>query len=330
MKKIVLKCLAFCTLLLIIQASCNTGPKITRTDTETNGVARIVADESFAPIINQEIDVFEALNPEAIIIPFYAGEQEAYDLLLKDSVQLLFGTRELTANELQILKERKQRARTQIFAIDGIALIVNNANTDSLITVNDIRKIMTGEIRSWKELNPNSKLGDIEISFDSPNSSIVRYIKDSICNGQPLGANVKARSANQLSYDLDSITPNKKVIDFVASNPNALGVVGVNWVSNPNDSLKLSFTNKVQVMAVSRDTKAFRDNSYKPLPYQLALKKYPLRRELYIIITDVQGGLPSGFVKFAAGDQGQRIVLRSGLLPGINPTRLVRINARAN
>ena len=319
-----------CLLLFFLQTSCNSGRVKTRTDTLTEGVARLVADESFAPIINEEIDVFESLNPEAILMPTYAGEEEAYKLLMNDSIQLLFGTRELTANEQNIIKERKQKPRTQIFAVDGIAIIVNNANTDSLITVNDLKRIMTGEIRSWKDLNPNSKLGDIEISFDSPNSSIVRFIRDSICAGTPLGTNVKARSENQMSHDLDSITPNQKVVDFVAKNPNALGIVGVNWVINPNDPLQLSFTNKVQVMAVSRDNKAFSDNSYKPLPYQLALKKYPLRRELYIIITDVQGGLPSGFVKFAAGDQGQRIVLRSGLLPGIAPARLVRINATAN
>lgn len=321
--------LIFCIVSFFALLSCNRA-QITRTDTETSGIAEIVADESFAPIIDQQIMVFEALNSEAYITPVYASEAEAYDLFMKDSVQLIFGTRELTANELQTLKDRKQKARTQIIAVDGVALIVNKANSDTLITVNDLKRIMTGEIRSWKDLNPKSNLGEIAVSFDSPKSSIVRYIKDSVCGGQPLGDNVKARSADLISYDLDSITPNQKVIDFVASTPNALGIIGVNWISNPGDSTNLSFIDKIRVMSVTNESKAFSDNTYKPFPYQLALKKYPLRRDLYVIISDVRGGLPSGFVKFVAGDQGQRIILKSGLYPGTSPTRLVRINATAN
>lgn len=315
--------------LVFVFHACNTGPKVTRTDTETSGVAYFVADESFAPVINEQMAVFESLNTDAVLMPSYTSEQEAYNLLMTDSVQLLFGTRELTDNELQILKEKKKKPRTQIIARDGVAIIVNKQNPDSMLTVKDLKRIMTGEAKNWKDIYPNSKLGEIAVSFDTPNSSIVRYAMEEICEGQPLGENVRARSGDGDALSLDSVTPNQRVIDFVSKNPNALGLIGVNWISNPKDSTNLSFINKVQVVAMTSDTKAFRDNTYRPYPYQLALEKYPLRRNLYVIITDVKGGLPSGFVKFVAGEQGQRIVLKSGLVPGVNPTRLVRINATA-
>ena len=313
--------------------------KVTRTDTLTSGIADIAVDECLAPIIEEEIMVFEALNKEATIIPTYTNDYQVYDLLVKDSMRLIIGTRELTANENAIIKERKQRVRSQKIAIDGIALITNKANPDTLLSVKDLKNIITGEVRNWKDLNPNSKLGNIAITFDSPNSSTVRYIKDSICAGKPLGDNVRAISPDTRTVDITEATPNQKVIEYVASNPNALGIIGVNWISNPGDTTNLSFIDKINVVSVSREDKATPSNSFKPYPYQLAMELayrmsseseqkggYPLTRDVYIIITDASGGLPSGFVNFVAGDRGQRIILKAGLLPANRPVRLVRIS----
>lgn len=314
-------------LLIAFLSSCADRRNITRTDTPTSGIAEIAVDECFAPIIQEQVDVFGAMNTEALIIPIFTSESEAFNMFMNDSLRVIIATRELTPNETQIIKERNQVARTQKLAIDGIALIVNKANTDTLITVSDLKRIMTGEVKSWKELNPNSKLGNISVVFDSPNSSTVRFIKDSICGGQALGDNVKARSADSVkTINLSDRTPNQQVIDYVAAVPDAIGVIGVNWISNPSDPKNLSFINSVNVMSVSVVDKATPENSFKPFAAYLVLKKYPLTRDIYIIISDVKGGLPSGFVNFAAGERGQRIILKAGLYPANVPTRLVRAN----
>jgi len=310
----------------VIFSSCD-GRKITRTDTPTSGIATIAVDECFAPVIQEQVDVFGALNQQALIVPIYTSESEAFNLFMKDSIRLIIAARELTPGETQIIKDRQQNLRSQTLAIDGLALIVNKQNTDTLLTVSNLKKIMTGEIRSWKELNPKSPLGDIAVTFDSPNSSTVRFIRDSITGGQPLGDNVKARAEDSTkTIDLKERTPNQQVIDYVASNPNALGVIGVNWISNPSDSTNLSFINNINVMSLSREDVATSENSFKPFAAYLVLKKYPLTRDIYIIISDVRDGLPAGFVGFAAGEKGQRIVLKSGLYPATVPTRLVRMN----
>ena len=318
--------LIVCIFAFIFLFSCSDQRKITRTDTPTSGIAEIAVDECFAPVIQEQVDVFGALNHEALVIPIFTSENEAFNLFMKDSLRVIIATRQLTANETQIIKERKQAPRTQRLAIDGIALIVNKENMDTLITVSDIKKIMTGKIKDWKEINPKSKLGEISVVFDSPNSSTVRFIKDSICGGEPLSQNVKARSADSVkNVNLQERTPNQQVIDYVASTPNALGIIGVNWISNPSDTTNLSFINKINVMAVSRAEEATDRNSYQPFAAYIGLEKYPLSRSLYIIISDVRGGLPSGFVNFAAGERGQRIVYKAGLYPAYGLTRVVSV-----
>lgn len=324
MKKLSLYFCAFITT-AILASSCTRGPKITRTDTETSGVAQITVDECLAPIIDEQIQVFEALNYEAAIVPLYTNERNAYDLFVKDSVRLIIGTRELTTNEQKIIESREQTVWSQPLAVDGIALIVNKANKDTLISTHDIKRIINGEITSWKELYPDSKLGNIDIRFDSPNSSTVRFITENINDNKSLAQNVKAISNDTATVNISERTPNQRVIDYVSENPNALGLIGVNWISNPSDSLSISFINNVKVMSVSKEEKATKENSYKPLPYQFSLQLYPLQRIVYIIISDSRGGLTTGFVKFAAGEKGQRIVYKAGLLPASQPVRLLQV-----
>lgn len=310
---------------LILHSCSSKSTKPTRGDTPTSGVADVAIDECLAPIMQQQINVFESKYNEASIIPSFTNEFNAYDLLVKDSLRLIFGARELTENERQAIRENKRTPRSQRIAVDGIALIVNKANSDTLITTADIRRIMSGEVRNWSDLYPGSKLGEIAIGFDSPNSSTVRFIKESINNGNPLGTNVAAKSVDQAYLEIDGETPSQKVINFVASTPNALGIIGVGWISNPSDSTNLSFDSHIRVMAVSEENVATKSNSYKPYAAYLAMEKYPLRRDIYAIITDVRGGLPSGFLNFVAGDQGQRIIVKSGLMPATRPMRLVRV-----
>ena len=304
----------FCILLsLTIFSACNQRIKVTRTDTPTSGVAEIASDDCFSPIVQEEIDVFEALNKDASIIPIYGSEVDAINLLLKDSLRLVIAARDLTAAEKQGLLNKQVQPRTQKIAVDGIALIINNQNTDSLISVPQIKKIMTGEIDSWKQINPRSKYDKIAVVFDNPNSSTVRFIKDSINRGEPLAEHLKAQENN------------KAVLDYVAKTPNAMGVIGVNWISNPTDTTNLSFNDKVRVMSVSKVEPATRQSSFQPYAAYLALGEYPLRRDVFVITSDLRGTLPTGFVSFLVGDRGQRIILKAGLIPATRPMRLITV-----
>ena len=314
-------------LLVFLLSSCgdSSRKRPLRTDTKTSGVARIAVDECLAPVIQHQVNVFEGTYPEALVLPSYTSEREAYKLFNSDSIRVVIGTRELYDSEKAKVKERGSELRSQRLAVDAIALIVNKNNSDTLMSEEDLRKIMIGEITSWKQLDPNSKLGDITVVFDTPNSSTARFISDSIAAKAPFGSNVSAIGEDTISaVDVHQITPNQQVIDYVKANKNALGVVGVNWIANPRDSLNLSFSPEINVVGLSNKRNGEEGKYYKPYPAFMALNWYPLTRNVYIIISDIRSGLPAGFVGFAAGEKGQRIILKSGLLPATAPTRVVR------
>jgi len=283
-------------------------------DTPTSGEAMIAADECLEPIIREEIAVFTSLNVDAQIYPVFSSEQEIFKLLLSDSIRVVVAARDITVPEIQHLKSLKRFPRSQKIATDGIALIINKNNKDSLLSVYDLKKIITGEISDWTHFNASlSGKRPITVVFDQQNSSTLRFITDSITMGLKVREHCVAAKSNQ------------EVINYVAKQPNALGIIGVNWISNPKDSTSLSFDNSIRVVSLSREITPTEADSYKPFPAYLATGDYPLRRDIYVIISDVMGGLPSGFVSFLAGDAGQRIILKAGLVPATRPTRLVNL-----
>lgn len=312
MKKLVYTFLAFHILFL---ASC-TKAKITRTDTETSGSALISSDENFSKVISQEIQVYQSQYSEAKLTPVFGDEVDVINFLLKDSIRLAFAYRELTESEKNTIKQKGRMLRTLKVATDGVALIINRANNDSLISVQALRKILAGQITKWNEVNPVSKSKNtdlIRVVFDNPNSSTVRYLKDSIGGGVSLSANLR------------SLKNSEEVLEFVSKTPNALGIIGVSWISNPKDTTNLTFDDKIRVMSVSLENPAFADESYKPHAAYLALGYYPLVRNVYMLLTDVRGGLPAGFASFVGGDTGQRIILKTGLVPATKPMRLISL-----
>lgn len=305
--------LAIFALLMVFQ-SCDRR-KITRTDTFTSGEAEIAVDANFELIVNEVIAVFEGTNPDASVTPHYMSEVDALNLLLKDSIRLVIATRDLSKEEKEYLQTLKLRPRSTLIARDALALIVNKENPDSLITKSAVKKIMSGEINNWKDVNSDTgnNLGDIKVVFDNTNSSTVRYVIDSLLAGKPLSENLAVQHDH------------KGVIDYVSKVPNALGVIGVNWISNEKDTTSLSFIEKIKVLSVSNADVAISANSYEPFPAYIALGYYPFTREVYVILTDLAETLPAGFTNYIAGEIGQKIIVKAGLVPGTKPTRVIRL-----
>ncbi|GAB3202672.1 phosphate transport system substrate-binding protein [Pontibacter aydingkolensis] len=295
-----------------ILLSCGGNDPKKELDTPTTGSIKISVDESFQPIIESQISTFEGIYKYANIDAAYKAEGQVVQDMLNDSTRVVVLSRELNDGEKAVFDKYKRIPRTTKIAIDAVALIVNKNNKDTLLTIDELKKIFSGKVKTWKELNEDSKLGDITIVFDNNNSSTARYVRDSLIAGQPLPSNTFASNSH------------KALIDYVNQNENALGVIGVNWISDFDDANVIGFMNKIKVVGISRDPAPFSTDSYfQPYQAYIAQAEYPLRRYLYVISTEGRTGLGTGFASYVAGDKGQRIILKSGLVPATMPVRVV-------
>lgn len=281
-------------------------------ETPTRGNIRIIVDESFQPIIETEVYTFTSLYQNAKVKPIYKPEYDVITDFMNDSAKVIVTSRKLTDDQIQYLRDTLIVARTTTFAYDALALISNKSNPDTLIKYNSIRDIFKGNASSWKDLDPESKLGDIRVIFDNTKSGNIRYFRE------------KFELEGDLPGNFYALNSNAEVVDFVSRNPDALGIISVNWISDKDDSLSTSFIRKVNVLAISG---ALFDDGYYYRPYQASIydRSYPFVREIYLISRETFAGLGSGFIQWATGEQGQRIVLKSGLVPATMPIRLVQI-----
>lgn len=303
----------FLASVILLSVSCQNRSQKHR-DTPTSGLITIAVDETFGPIVQNEIDVFENIYQAATIIGIPCPEVSAFNGLLKDSVRMIIAARPLKKEETDYFKSINIFPKEVRIATDAIAFIVNPQNPDTLMTTQMIQAILTGEVKNWMELNPASPLGPIKVIFDNPQSSTAQYAVNVICGNK------------QLSPDLAAVNNNPAVIDYVSQTPNALGIIGVSWISNRKDSLAVGFLNKIKVVAVSREEIATEANSYQPYQAYLATGQYPYTRHIYAILSDPRVGLTTGFTSFITSDRGQRIILKSGILPATQPLRLIHVN----
>lgn len=268
----------------------------------TSGTANFVGDESFSPIIDEELYVFKAIYPEAKPVLTYKPEAEVVNSLMNDKTRLIILSRNLDPAELGVLKRRALVADVNKFAIDAVALIVNQSSNDTTISLSEIKKMLNGQSKTNKN-----------IVFDNPNSSLVRYLKTLAGTKEFKQKNIYALSSS------------KEVIRYVSTHPDAIGITGFNWLNDP-DKDYAGAVDKVKIVGVKdEDSKTNPNEYFKPSQTTLVQHTYPLSRSLYVIDCTGRKGLAAGFASFLASERGQRIILKSGLLPDSIPSREINI-----
>lgn len=267
--------------------------------------ALVAVDENYQPIIREELDIWHDQVRTHWVKPSYVPESAALSMLLADSVGMVVLSRELTSNEAGHFIDKGFTPRSTWLAYDGIALIVHPDNPLDSIDTNMLREIVTGRQKSWAPGGEN-----IILVFDNDQSSTVRFVRDSICPGEKLGGSVFATKNNP------------EVIDYVTKNKNAIGVIGVNWVSNLDNPTVKQFREGIKILKVARPGQ----KACQPYQYYLRNRQYPLARHMYAINCRGARGAYSNFVSFLYSERGQLIIHRAGLVPANSPVRIVTIH----
>jgi len=283
-----LKNMVLCALASVTILSCDNAPK--HPDSVGRGAIDISADETYQPIIEEQLKVFDSSFPEAKITVHYKPEAECFKDYFAHKARIILVTRELSKAEKDACESNQLFPFSEALAGDGIAVVVNNKSTDTTLDVNALNGILSGVYKK-----------KYTVVFDNQSSSTVRYITDSVLKGNKLGGNVFAAKGN------------KEVIDYVSKNPEAIGFVGMNYVyANEDTSQSGTFIQTVKVVALENE----KDRQfYKPYQAYIALKSYPLTRKLYYINSESYHGLGTGFANFLGSYRGQLIFLHAHFFP---------------
>lgn len=290
MKKIIL------TLVLAVAVfyACNQPTQVK--ETITKGITEVYVDETLLPIMQEQEEVFESVYKYADIKLIAKPETELVKDLINLDAKILILPRELTKEEVATLRSKSYIGRITPLATDAIVTIVNKNDSKDKITTQEIFDILQG------------KNSTRQLVFDNQNSSTLNFLMKK--------AGITKLPANGVT----ALKNCNEVIKFVSENKNYIGFVGVNWMLSPNADSEKDLKN-VKVLAVGNSL----EKAVKPTQTAIYTGEYPFIRKIFMLNYQGKAGLGMGFASFIAGDIGQRIILKSGLLPHNIPTRELRI-----
>ncbi len=277
----------------IITISCSSKKQAMVSDTPLHGSIDISVDESFKPVIDEQIKVYEGSNPGTKINVHYKPEAECLKDLLNDSAtRMIVVTRGLNAKEERYFEDSMDYVpRWDKIATDAIAVVVNAGSPDTIFTLKRLQDQLSGTSGNGQQ-----------IVFDGLSAtSTVRFAIDSILKGKSFDTGV-----------VKAVKSSKEVLNYIASNVNAIGLVGISWIGNPEDTAQLNMLKKIKIAYV--ECAVCSDSPFvKPSQLSILTRRYPLVRGLYYILKENYTGLGAGFVDFMQFERGQLIFKRAYL-----------------
>ncbi len=303
-----MKKILFGSFMLFFIAACNDADKtIHATDTPTSGSINISVDESFEPVIKEQIAMYEATNPGTKINAHYKTEADCLkDFFADSATRMAIVTRGLTAMEEKYMMDKINfNPGWNQLATDAVAIVVNAASKDTLYNIQDLQNELTGKIKTNKTF-----------VFDGLNkTSTVRFVEDSVLRGKKFDTSI-----------VRAVPNSDEVLNYIALHENAVGFVGINRIGNMEEMAQVSMLKKLKIAYVKCDVCV---NTPYIMPSQESIlnRRYPLVRGLFYLVKENYTGLGSGFVAFLKYERGQLIFRRAYLGPVMSFTvREVRLN----
>jgi len=280
--------------------------KVVMPETMTSGTISVLVDESVQPIIEDVLAVFSSVYNNAHITQVNSTENEIVNALLRDSITTAVMSRPLTKEEESHFTQQGMTPEVTFFATDALAVITSGKVADTTITVAELTRVLKGET--------SAKIK--KLVLDNPNSGTVHYLMEL--------AGINKLPVNNIIYQKSSV----EVINFVSSNPQTVGIVGINWLLQPTPQLKKVVDNLTVLAVDNVKTEKGEKKYYKPNQSNIGAGLYPFTRKLYVLNYQGRKGLGIGFANYIRATQGQLIILKSGLLPQEIPTREIEVRKK--
>lgn len=287
----------------------------TKRSVTTIGELTVGVDEGIQPVVKKEADEFMRLNEESKITVIVKTTKELIADLNNGELKTIVSGRDLTPEEDEIFKSNNIELKKNRFALDGIGIIVNPANPVRRMNFNELREIFSGEVTEWEKFTGNTIppfKGKIDVFIARKNASIHDIFKSKVLGNSDFGRGSKICSTSA------------QMMTEIKTNKNAIGFISMTWITVSNDTLDES-VKPLKIASVDPQTGKVGDYVGLHQAY-IADKSYPLTTEVFILSSDFSMNVSVGFTSFMLSYDGQRIVLKSGLVPVTQPVRIIQLN----
>jgi len=285
--------------------SCGLTDDITKKDSPTTGKINFYFDEGLTLHVRNQMSTFKTTYTYAEINLVSTDEKTCIEALFNDSAKVIGISRLLSEEEIKKFKQKNISVNTSLVAQDAIAIFVNTNFSDSTISIQQLKQLLSGNDSNYV------KGKHINVVFDNQNSGSIRQLKDSILKKNNFGKNCSA------------VKNTPELITSISQNSLSIGICDFAWLSDKDDITTKAFLKTVKILAVSK--KDF-EKAFMPDQSNIATHDYPLLRNICIIRRSSEFTLGKGIETFIAGPVGQMMFLKQGLPPHRQEERLIEID----
>ncbi|MBN1558613.1 phosphate ABC transporter substrate-binding protein [candidate division KSB1 bacterium] len=266
-------------IILIILAVLNFGCSSVSLQKSTR--LRIKGSDTMLPLVRFWAEVYMIENPTVSIYVEGGGTATGMQALARGDIDICMASRTILPKEAQQIVNRfgTVGVATRV-AKDALSIYVHPGNPVKNLTIEQVRDIYSGAIRSWASVGGDD--APIQLLNRLPTSGTFAYFQEHVLEG---GAYSTSGTA---------LPTTKALIETIARNEDAIGYGG---------------------MAFETDVYHCDINGVEPSRENVLNDSYPLSRYLYLYTVDNPQGKTRDFINWVLSEHGQDIVKWVGYFP---------------
>lgn len=287
---------------MLLVAGCGgqqTAPDTTPEEAEDNGATEetpkeeasimIGGSDSEVNVVTRLAEEFMIANPHVSIAVTGGGSGVGISSLIDGNIDIANSSRPMKDSELGDHKTKQGEDTYAVrFAVDGVAVVVNENNPVTELTVEQIGAIFRGEITNWSEVG-----GD--------NLAITLYGRQST-SGTYVFFMEKVVQADY-SPEMRNLPGTSDIVEAVTGDVGGIGYAAIGYATKDG----------IRALNVKADDNA---PAYDPTVLEnVTSGNYALTRPLYQYVSGKPSEAILEFFLFELGEKGQNIVLEEGFYP---------------
>jgi phosphate transport system substrate-binding protein len=240
------------------------------------------SDTLGAKLVPQLAEQFKSQHSGTTFDIAAEGSATGFAALIDKTAAIGMASRPAKPEEIANGKAKGIEMKETTVAYDGIAVIVNNANSIKGLTKKQVEQIFTGDITDWSAVGGNG--GKISVYTRNTSSGTYAEFRE------------LAMKKRDYAQDSQKLAGNEQIAQEVSKNPNGIGYVG------------LAYTKVAGLKVVPID-------GAMPSNESVLSKSYPYARPTFFYTNGAPVGVVKDFIDFTVGARGQKIVEQVGFVP---------------
>jgi phosphate transport system substrate-binding protein len=240
------------------------------------------SDTLGAKLVPQLAEQFKAEHPGTTFDIAAEGSTTGIAAIIDGTAQIGMSSRRAKPAEMSAASAKGVNMKPTIVAYDGIAVIVNSANSVKSLTKKQVEQIFTGEVSDWSAVEGSG--GRISIYTRNTSSGTYSDFKE------------LAMKKRDYAGGSQKMAGNEQIASEVGKNPNGVGYVGLAYTK----------ASGVKVLAI---------DGVLPSVQSVHAKTYPYARPTFYYTNGEPNGLAKQFLDFTIGAAGQKIAAQVGFVP---------------